>query len=113
MQRERNQKKLDDLRFNKAAIQSQIDQAKELKAEALEEYKKEKSQVDAVVQRMIGEDREMARIQQQKMEQAQADMILSVNEKRALLRRQKELEEYENEMVRQYASQQQDRLNQI
>lgn len=40
-------------------------------------------------------------------------MILSVNEKRALLRRQKELEEYENEMVRQYASQQQDRLNQI
>jgi len=33
-----------------------------LKAEALEEYKKEKSQVDAVVQRMIGEDREMARI---------------------------------------------------
>lgn len=47
------------------------------------------------------------------MEQAQADMILSVNEKRALLRRQKELEEYENEMVRQYASQQQDRLNQI
>jgi len=62
---------------------------------------------------MIGEDREMARITQQKMEQAQADMILSVNEKRALIRRQKELEEYENEMVRQYASQQQDRLNQI
>lgn len=70
MQRERNQKKLDDLRANKAAIQSQIDQAKELKAEALEEYKKEKQQVDAVVQRMIDEDREMARITQQKMEQA-------------------------------------------
>lgn len=84
-----------------------------MKHEALEEYKKEKLQVDAVVQRMIGEDREMGRIQQQKMEQAQADMILSVNEKRALTRRQRELEEYENEMVRQYASQQQDRLNQI
>jgi hypothetical protein len=32
---------------------------------------------------MIDEDREMARIQALKMEQAQADMILSVQEKRA------------------------------
>ena len=40
-------------------------------------------------------------------------MILSVNEKRALIKRQKDLEEYENEMVRQYAAQQQERLNQI
>jgi len=31
-------------------------------------------------------------------------MILSVNEKKALLRRQKELEEYEEDMVRRYAS---------
>jgi hypothetical protein len=45
------------------------------------------------------------------MEQAQADMILSVNEKRALITRQGELEQYENEMVRQYAAQQQQRLN--
>jgi hypothetical protein len=30
-------------------------------------------------------------------------MILSVNEKKALLRRQKELEEYEEEMARRYA----------
>lgn len=70
-------------------------------------------QVDNVVQRMIDEDREMARITAQKMEQAQADMILSVNEKRALQRRQQEMEQYENEMVRQYAEQQQQRLNQI
>ena len=42
MQRERNQNKLNDLRANKAHIQSQIDDAKKLKAEALEEYKKEK-----------------------------------------------------------------------
>lgn len=34
-------------------------------------------------------------------------MILSMNEKRALLRRQEEMEAYENEMVRQYAEQQQ------
>jgi hypothetical protein len=32
-------------------------------------------------------------------------MILSVNEKKALLRRQKELEEYEEDMVKRYASQ--------
>jgi len=63
MHRERGQKKLDDLRANKAHIQSQIDTAKQLKHEALEEYKKEKNQVDAVVQRMIDEDREMGRIQ--------------------------------------------------
>lgn len=47
------------------------------------------------------------------MQQAQADMILSVNEKQALLRRQQEMEQYENEMVRRYAEQQQQRLNQI
>ena len=53
---------------------------------------KEKNQVDAVVQRMIEEDNESARIQQQKKEQSQADMILSQNEKRALLKRQREMD---------------------
>lgn len=56
---------------------------------------------------MIDEDNEMGRIIGQKKEQAQADMQLSQQEKRALLRRQKELEEYEDEMVRRYAAQQQ------
>lgn len=32
-------------------------------------------------------------------------MILSQNEKRALLKRQRELEEYEDEMVRRFAAQ--------
>ena len=40
-------------------------------------------------------------------------MILSINEKRALQRRQKEMEEYEDEMVRRYADQQTQRQNQI
>jgi len=31
-------------------------------------------------------------------------MILSVNEKKALLKRQRELEEYEEELVRRYAA---------
>lgn len=66
---------------------------------------KERDQVDAIIQRMISEDREMARIQNLKMQQAQADMILSMNEKRALIKRQQEMEAYENEMVRQYAEQ--------
>lgn len=55
----------------------------------------------------------MARITNLKMQQAQADMVLSTNEKRALIRRQEEMESFENEMVRQYAEQQQERLNQI
>ena len=55
--------------------------------EAKQEYLKERDQVDHVIQRMIDEDREMARIHHLKMQQAQADMILSVNEKQALLRR--------------------------
>jgi hypothetical protein len=71
-----------------------------LEQEARDEYERERDQVDAVIQRMIDEDREMARIQSLKMQQAQADMILSMNEKRALIRRQEQMEAYENEMVR-------------
>jgi hypothetical protein len=33
-------------------------------------------------------------------------MVLSVNEKKALLKRQRELEEYEEELVRKYGMQQ-------
>ena len=62
---------------------------------------------------MIAEDNEQGRINMQKKEQAQADMILSQNEKRALLQRQKEMEEYEDEMVRRYAQQQQARQDEI
>ncbi len=40
-------------------------------------------------------------------------MILSQNEKRALLTRQKELDQYEDEMVRRYAQQQQKRQDEI
>ena len=79
--------------------------------EAKIEYLKERDHVDSMILRAIEEDREMARIQNLKMQQAQADMILSVNEKQALFRRQKEMEMYENEMVRRYAEQQEQRLN--
>ena len=40
-------------------------------------------------------------------------MILSVNEKNALLKRQRELEEYEEELVRRYQGQQQQRSNEL
>ena len=40
-------------------------------------------------------------------------MVLSQNEKRALLKRQRELEEYEDELVRRYASQQEERANEL
>lgn len=84
-----------------------------MRAEAYAEYIREKEQVDTVIQKMIDEDRELAKIVQQKKEQAQADMILSHNEKRALKERQKELENYEDEMVRRYAAEQQNRAEKI
>lgn len=111
--REEEARKVEDLRRNKELIQRQITEGAKLKDEAYQQYTKEKDQVDNVIQKMIDEDREMARITSLKMEQAQADMILSINEKRALQRRQQEMETYENEMVRRYAQQQQERLNQI
>jgi len=62
---------------------------------------------------MIEEDNEQSRIMQQKKEQSCADMILSQNEKRALLKRQCEMDTYEDEMVRRYAQQQQARQDEI
>ena len=101
--REAEAARLQDRVQNKQKIQQQITDNKQLEAEAHQEYLKEKDQVDNIIQRMISEDREMARIQNLKMQQAQADMILSVNEKKALIKRQEEMEAFENEMVRQYA----------
>jgi hypothetical protein len=40
-------------------------------------------------------------------------MVLSVNEKKALLKRQRELEEYEEELVRRYGAQQVERSNEL
>ena len=40
-------------------------------------------------------------------------MILSVNEKHQMKKRQKELEMYENDMVKRYAMQQQEREDEI
>lgn len=85
----------------------------ELRAEAMEEYMKERANVDAIINKMIEEDHEMIRINKMKQEQSKQDMILSVNEKKALLHRQKELEEYEEELVRQYAAQQQERADNL
>ena len=68
--REANQKKLEELQENRRSIQTQIEAANRLREEAYQEYIKEKEQVDAVVQRMIEEDNTMAKINQQKKEQA-------------------------------------------
>lgn len=84
-----------------------------LRDEALAEYQKERQNVDAIINKMIEEDHEMIRINKMKQEQSKQDMILSVNEKKALLQRQKELEEYEEELVRQYAAQQQERADNL
>ena len=84
-----------------------------LREQAYQEYAAERGQVDAIINRMIDEDHEMMRITKMKQEQSKQDMILSVNEKKALLKRQKELEEYEEELVRRYAQQQGQRAEEL
>lgn len=59
--------------------------------------------MDKVISKMIEEDQRMVALIRMKQEQAKLDMVQSVTEKRELLRKQKELEEYENEMLRRYA----------
>lgn len=85
----------------------------QLREQAYQEYASERGQVDAIINRMIDEDHEMMRITKMKQEQSKQDMILSVNEKKALLNRQKELEEYEEELVRRYAQQQGQRAEEL
>lgn len=77
----------------------------DLAQEAKVQYQQERQQVDTIINKMIDEDHEMMRITKMKQEQSKQDMILSQNEKRALLKRQRELEEYEDEMVRRFAAQ--------
>jgi len=83
-ERSKHLEDLQKLEQNKRQIQAQIDENNRLREEARREYEKERDQVDKVVKRMIEEDNEMNRIMLQKKEQSQADMILSMNEKRAL-----------------------------
>lgn len=71
----------------KNKIQDQMLEREYLKEEAQKEYLKERNQVDAIINKMIQEDHEMMRITRMKQEQAKQDMILSVNEKQALLKR--------------------------
>ena len=59
-----------------------------------------------IINKMIEEDHEMMKLGKMKQEQSKQDMILSVNEKNALVKRQRELEEYEEELVRRYQGQQ-------
>ena len=103
--RQDDEQKNQQLISAKKQVQQQMIDREMLREQAFEEYSKERQQVDAIIQRMINEDHEMLRLQRQKQEQSKQDMILSVNEKKALLRRQRELEEYEEELVRRYAGQ--------
>jgi len=55
----------------------------------------------------------MMQLTKMKQDQAKNDMIMSVNEKNALKRRQKELEDYENDMLKRFLEQQQQREEEI
>lgn len=103
-EREKQGETLAQLQEQRRVIQHQIDENNRMREEARREYEREREQVDRVVQRMIEEDAEMTRIMSQKKDQAQNDMIMSQSEKRALQKRQAEMERYEDEMVRRYAA---------
>jgi hypothetical protein len=107
LEREKNYQQKVKLLSTKSEVQAQMMERERLKEEAYQEYVREREQVDQIVSKMIQEDMEMMKLSKIKQEQSKQDMILSLNEKRALLRRQKELEEYEEEMVRRYAHEQQ------
>ena len=62
---------------------------------------------------MIQEDQQIMALNKQKQDQAKMDMVMSVTEKRDMLKRQKEQEEYENQQLKQYAQQQQLREDEI
>ena len=74
---------------------------------------REKDQVDKVITKMIEEDQKMIALIRMKQEQSKLDMVQSVSEKRELIRKQQELEVYENEMLRRYANQQEGRQQEI
>jgi hypothetical protein len=71
----------------KRDVQQQMIEREKLREQAYEEYVKERQQVDSIINKMIEEDHEMMRINKMKQEQSKQDMILSVNEKKALLKR--------------------------
>lgn len=94
-------------------LQSQMEMKAQLRQEAYQEYMKEKGQVDKVISKMIDEDQKMIALIKMKQEQSKLDMVQSVTEKRDLVRKQKELEVYENEMLRRYSEQQEGRQAEI
>ena len=97
----------------KKDVQYQMQEKESLRQMAFDEYVKEREQVDQIINKMIQEDMEMMKLNKMKQEQSKQDMILSINEKRALIKRQQDLEQYEEELVRRYAQQQQNRANEI
>ena len=80
---------------------------------AKQEVLKEREQVERIINKMIDEDHEMMRITKMKQEQNKQDMVLSMNEKRALDKRKRELDEYEDELVRRYAQSQEARAGEL
>lgn len=80
---------------------------------AYQQYLKEKEVADQSVQRLIQEDLQNIQLVNQKKDQQVKDMVLSKEEKYARDKRERELQEHENEMVRRYAQNQQQRNNEL
>jgi len=96
LQREKEEERRKQSIQQKYSLQEQMQLKEQLRREAYEEYIREKDQVDRVITRMIEEDQKLMQMTRMKQDQAKLDMIQSVNEKREMTRKQRELEDYEN-----------------
>ena len=97
----------------KSNLHHQMQEREDLRRRAREEYLREKEQVDNVISKMIQEDTKMMQLTKEKQEHAKQDMFVSIMEKKRQEREKKLLEEQENEMVREYARQQEARQGEI
>lgn len=95
---------------NKQRIQEQMNEREAMIRQAqMEEFLREKSQVEAVVNRLIDEENEMGRLTAMKQQQSKLDMRQSFLEKKRQIQHLKDIEAQEEENVRRFAEEQQER----
>ena len=95
---------------NKHRIQEQMNDREAMIRQAqMEEFEREKTQVETVVNRLIDEENEMSKLSYMKQEQSKLDMKQSFLEKRHQLQYLKDIENQEEENVRRFAEEQQAR----
>lgn len=84
-------------------LKGQMVEKEQLKLEAMQEYEREKGQVEHVINQMVQEDMAMMNLTKMKQDQAKVDMKQSVLERREKISTEKQIEEEENTQMKMYA----------